>query len=57
MFHSRLWYLKMENVVVMLARPLFNEHYVDNSIARKKNEADKLFNFLNSYHKYIKLLK
>ena len=45
----------MEQDVVMLGRPSFIDRYVGNSFVREKNEADKIFNSLNSYHKNMKL--
>ena len=47
---------KMELNVVVLTKPIFYKHYVDDTyLWRKKNHVDKLFEVLNSYNENIKL--
>ena len=47
---------KMEEDVVVAAKPIFYKRYVDDTYIRgKKNANDELFQNLNSYHTNIKL--
>ena len=47
---------KMELDVVVLAKPTFFKHYVnDMHIRRMRNDVDKLFEELNSYNENITL--
>ena len=53
---SDIYVCKMEEDVVTLSTHLFYKRYVDDIyVRRKKNETDKLYNALNSYHQNIKL--
>ena len=46
---------KMEEDVVKPLKPIFHKRYVDDTyVKRKRNEADTLFDALNSYHPNIK---
>ena len=56
LFFSDIFMCKMEDDVVVLAKPTFYKRYVDDTyIRRKKNVNDELFRNLNSYHTYKKL--
>ena len=47
---------KMEFDVTVPAKPIFYKRYVDDAyVQRKKNDADKLLEELNSYNENIKL--
>ena len=46
---------KMEEDVVVPAKPVFYKHVDDTYIRRKKNVNDELVQNLNSYHRNIKL--
>ena len=51
-----IYVCKLEEDIVTPSKPLFHRCYVDDTqVRRKKNETDKLFNALNSYHQNIKL--
>ena len=53
---SDIFMCKMEGDVVVPAKPIFYERYVDDTyIRRKKNVNDELFQNLNCYHTNIKL--
>ena len=53
---SDIFMRKMEENVVVPAKPIFYKHYVnDTYIRRKKNINDELFQNLNCYHTNIKL--
>ena len=53
---SDIFMYKMEEGVVVPAKPIFYKHYVDDTyIRRKKNVNDELVQNLNSYHRNIKL--
>ena len=53
---SDIFMCKMEEDVVVPAKPIFYKHYVDDTyIRRKKNVNDELVQNLNSYHTNIKL--
>ena len=53
---SDIFMCKMELDVVVPAKPISYKRYVDDTyVRRKKNDADKLFEELNSYNKNIKL--
>ena len=52
---SDIFMCKMELVVVVPAKPIFYKRYVDDTYVRRKKNADKLFEELNSYNKNIKL--
>ena len=52
---SDIYMCKMEEDVVKTLEPIFYEGYVDEThVKRKRNEADTLFDALNSYHPNIK---
>ena len=53
---SDIFMSKMEEDVVVPAKPIFYKRYVDDTyIRRKKNVNDELFQNLNCYHTNIKL--
>ena len=53
---SGIFMSKMEFDVVVPAKPIFYKRYADDTyVRRKKNDADKLFEELNSYNENIKL--
>ena len=55
---SDIYMYKMEEDVVKPLRPIFYRRYVDDEYVRRKcNEADTLFDTLNSYHPNIKNVK
>ena len=55
---SDIYMYKMEEDVVKPLRPIFYKRYVDDEyVKRKCNEADTLFDTLNSYHPNIKNVK
>ena len=52
---SDIYICKMEEDVVKPLKPTFYKRYVDDMyVKRKRNEADTLFDALNSYHPNIK---
>ena len=52
---SDIYICKMEEDVVKLLKPIFYKRYVDETyVKRKRNEADTLFDALNSYYRNIK---
>ena len=53
---SNIFTCKMEFDSIVPDKPIFYRRYVDDTyVRRKKNDVDKLFEELNSYHKNIKL--
>ena len=53
---SDMFTCKMEYDVAVPAKPIFYKRYVDDTYVRiKKNDVEKLFEELNSYHENIKL--
>ena len=53
---SNIFMCKMEEGIVVPAKPIFYRRYVDDTyIHRKKNVNDELFRNLNNYHTNIKL--
>ena len=51
---SDVFMSKMEEDVVVPAKPIFYKRYVDDTyICRKKNVNNQLFRNLNSYHKTL----
>ena len=51
---SDIYVYKMEENIVGPSKPLFYKRYVDNTyVRRKKNEADKLYNAMNSLHQTL----
>ena len=53
---SDIFMCKMEEYVVVLAKPIFYKRYADDRyISREKNVSDELFQNLNYYHTNIKL--
>ena len=54
---SDIFMCKMDEIVVVPAKPIFYKRYVDETyIRRKKNVTDKLFQNLNNYHTNIKFI-
>ena len=52
---ANIFMTKMENDIIVPENPVFYKRFVDDSINRRsKNEPDRLFEKLNSYHKNIK---
>ena len=53
---SDIYIFKMEEDVVVLAKPIIYKRYLDDAYIRRiKNVNDELFQNLNSYNKNIKL--
>ena len=53
---SDIYVCKMKENIVAPSKPLFYKRYVDDTyVRRKKNETDKLYNALDSYHQNMKL--
>ena len=53
---SGIYVCKLEENIVAPSKSLFYKRYVDDTyVKRKRNETDKLYNSLNSYHQSIKL--
>ena len=53
---SDIYMFKMEEDVVVLAKPIIYKRYLDDAYIRRiKNVNDELFQNLNSYNKNIKL--
>ena len=53
---SDIYMFKMEEDVVVLAKPIIYKRYLDDAYVRRiKNVNDELFQNLNSYNKNIKL--
>ena len=54
---SDIYMRKMEENVANLLKPIFYKRYVeDTNVKRNRNEADTLFDALNSYHPNIKFI-
>ena len=52
---SDIFMIKMENDIVIPAKPILYKRFVDDIISRrKKNTVDKLFEALNNYQSNIK---
>ena len=53
---SDIYVCKMKQNIVAPSKLLFYKRYVDDTyVRRKKNETDKLYNALDSYHQNMKL--